>query len=65
MDRKGYFFEPTIFTDVTDSMWIAEEESFGPILIILKFDGDVEKVRSVREKKEKSSDLDRNRETRE
>ncbi|XP_052752102.1 cytosolic 10-formyltetrahydrofolate dehydrogenase [Galleria mellonella] len=37
VDRKGYFFMPTIFTDVTDDMYIAKEESFGPIMIISKF----------------------------
>lgn len=37
LDRKGYFFMPTIFTDVHDDMWIAKEESFGPIMIISKF----------------------------
>lgn len=37
VNREGYFFEPTIFTDVTDDMYIAEEESFGPIMIISKF----------------------------
>lgn len=36
---KGYFFEPTIFTDVEDHMYIAREESFGPIMIISKFSG--------------------------
>lgn len=43
LDREGLFFPPTIFTDVTDDMWIAKEESFGPIMIILKFK-DVEEV---------------------
>lgn len=37
LDRKGYFFMPTIFTDVEDEMWIAKEESFGPIMVISKF----------------------------
>lgn len=37
VDRPGYFFEPTVFTDVQDDMWIAKEESFGPIMIISKF----------------------------
>lgn len=36
-NMKGYFFQPTIFTDVEDSMFIAQEESFGPIMIISKF----------------------------
>nr|KAF6421646.1 aldehyde dehydrogenase 1 family member L1 [Rousettus aegyptiacus] len=30
----GFFFEPTVFTDVEDHMFIAKEESFGPIMII-------------------------------
>lgn len=37
VDRKGFFFEPTVFTDVADHMYIAKEESFGPIMIISKF----------------------------
>ncbi|VVC93052.1 unnamed protein product [Leptidea sinapis] len=37
VDRPGFFFQPTIFTDVTDDMFIAKEESFGPIMIISKF----------------------------
>lgn len=39
-DRKGYFFMPTIFTNVTDEMFIAQEESFGPIMVISRFDND-------------------------
>ncbi|GCC44432.1 hypothetical protein chiPu_0028500, partial [Chiloscyllium punctatum] len=40
-----FFFEPTVFTDVQDSMFIAKEESFGPIMIISKFqNGDLEGV---------------------
>jgi len=31
----GYFFEPTIFTDVTPDMRIAQEEIFGPVLSVL------------------------------
>ncbi|XP_072437855.1 cytosolic 10-formyltetrahydrofolate dehydrogenase-like [Chiloscyllium punctatum] len=43
--RPGFFFEPTVFTDVQDSMFIAKEESFGPIMIISKFqNGDLEGV---------------------
>lgn len=34
---KGYFVEPTIFTDVKDDMEIAKHEIFGPVLSILKF----------------------------
>uniref|UniRef100_A0A671KXA6 Cytosolic 10-formyltetrahydrofolate dehydrogenase-like n=1 Tax=Sinocyclocheilus anshuiensis TaxID=1608454 RepID=A0A671KXA6_9TELE len=37
VNRPGFFFEPTVFTDVQDHMYIAIEESFGPIMIISKF----------------------------
>ncbi|XP_062312341.1 cytosolic 10-formyltetrahydrofolate dehydrogenase [Osmerus eperlanus] len=43
--RQGFFFEPTIFTDVQDYMFIAKEESFGPIMILSKFkSGDLDDV---------------------
>lgn len=29
--------EPTVFTDVEDHMYIAKEESFGPVMVISKF----------------------------
>ena len=34
---RGYFIQPTVFADVKDSMRIAEEEIFGPVLSIIKF----------------------------
>lgn len=34
---KGYFIEPTVFTDVQDDMKIAREEIFGPVMSVLKF----------------------------
>jgi alpha-ketoglutaric semialdehyde dehydrogenase len=33
--RYGYFIEPTIFTDVTPRMRIAQEEIFGPVLSVI------------------------------
>ncbi|XP_063228695.1 cytosolic 10-formyltetrahydrofolate dehydrogenase [Bacillus rossius redtenbacheri] len=45
VDRPGLFFEPAVFTDVADHMYIAKEESFGPIMVISKFDeGDLDGV---------------------
>lgn len=35
--NKGYFFEPTVLTDVTHAMDIAHEETFGPVLPIIEF----------------------------
>ena len=32
----GHFYEPTLFTDVTPDMRIAQEEIFGPVLSVLK-----------------------------
>ncbi|KOB69791.1 Aldehyde dehydrogenase, partial [Operophtera brumata] len=34
----GYYVEPTVFADVTDDMIIAQEEIFGPVQTILKFE---------------------------
>ena len=35
--NRGFFLEPTVFTNVTDQMDIAREEIFGPVMSILKF----------------------------
>lgn len=34
----GYFFEPTIFTDVKPGSRLAVEEIFGPVLSVIRFD---------------------------
>src|SRR5690606_15416476 len=34
---NGYFVEPTVFTNVTQKMRIANEEIFGPVLCVLKW----------------------------
>lgn len=41
---KGYFVQPTVFSDVTDNMVIAKEEIFGPVMAILKFKTEEEVV---------------------
>ncbi|KAM5299701.1 aldehyde dehydrogenase 1A1 [Ctenodactylus gundi] len=35
--NKGYFIQPTVFSNVTDEMRIAKEEIFGPVQQIMKF----------------------------
>ncbi len=35
--ERGYFVEPTVFADVTDTMKICREEIFGPVQSILRF----------------------------
>ncbi len=42
---KGFFFEPTIFTDVKPTMRIATEEIFGPVLSIIPVEGYDEAIR--------------------
>jgi (Z)-2-((N-methylformamido)methylene)-5-hydroxybutyrolactone dehydrogenase len=41
----GQFVLPTVFTDVTNDMRIAQEEVFGPVLSIIGFDDEAEAVR--------------------
>jgi aldehyde dehydrogenase (NAD+) len=37
LPEKGYWFVPTVFTDVAQSYRIAQEEIFGPVLSVLTF----------------------------
>jgi acyl-CoA reductase-like NAD-dependent aldehyde dehydrogenase len=39
-DRAGYFFEPTVLVDVDHTMDVMREESFGPIVGLMKVAGD-------------------------
>ncbi|HMG40371.1 MAG TPA: aldehyde dehydrogenase family protein [Acidimicrobiales bacterium] len=41
----GYYVEPTLFADVDNSMTVAREEIFGPVLVVIPFDGDDDAVR--------------------
>ena len=42
---KGFFIEPTVFTNVSDTMSIAREEIFGPVLSVLRFKDTDELIR--------------------
>jgi len=42
---KGWYVEPTLFTDVDNSMVIAREEIFGPVLVVIPFEDDDDAVR--------------------
>ena len=41
----GNFIEPTIFADATNDMRIAQEEIFGPVVVLIPFDGEDEAIR--------------------
>ena len=42
---RGFFVQPTIFVDVRPDMRIAQEEVFGPVLCVMKFEDDDEAIR--------------------
>lgn len=43
--ERGYYVEPTLFVDVESSMTIAQEEIFGPVLVVIGYDDDDDAVR--------------------
>jgi aldehyde dehydrogenase (NAD+) len=42
---RGYFVQPTVFSEVDPAMTIAREEIFGPVLCILGYDTEADAVR--------------------
>ena len=46
---KGYFFEPTVLTNVQHDMDLMKEESFGPIIGIMKVSNDEEAIDLMRD----------------
>jgi len=49
-EREGFFFEPTLFTDCSVEMRIAQEEIFGPVLSLISvkdFDEAIDVINSV------------------
>jgi aldehyde dehydrogenase (NAD+) len=42
--NRGYFVRPTVFADVNNQMTIAREEVFGPVLVMIPFEGEEEAV---------------------
>ena len=42
--EQGFFVRPTVFSDVTSDMVVAQEEIFGPVLCILAYDTEAEAI---------------------
>ena len=42
--NRGYFVRPTVFADANNQMTIAREEVFGPVLVMIPFEGEDEAV---------------------
>jgi len=43
--EKGYYVEPTLFVDVDPDATIAQEEIFGPVLAVIRYEDDDDAVR--------------------
>lgn len=46
---KGYFFEPTVLVNVTNDMAVMKDESFGPIIGIMKVKNDEEVIQLMQD----------------
>jgi acyl-CoA reductase-like NAD-dependent aldehyde dehydrogenase len=42
---RGYFVRPTVFSDVTSDMSVAQEEIFGPVLVLIPYEDEDDAVR--------------------
>lgn len=40
VDGKGFWYEPTVVADVDENSEIAQNEVFGPVLSVIRYDGD-------------------------
>ena len=45
--QKGYFFQPTIFSDVNNQMRVAQEEIFGPVVSVITFRDEDDLIRQA------------------
>jgi aldehyde dehydrogenase (NAD+) len=43
--EPGWFYLPTVFSDVTNEMTLAREEIFGPVLSVMRFESEEEALR--------------------
>lgn len=48
-DEKGYYFEPTVLTNVNHDMAVMKEESFGPVIGIMKVKNDEEAIQLMQD----------------
>jgi acyl-CoA reductase-like NAD-dependent aldehyde dehydrogenase len=49
IDRNGYFFEPTVLVNVNHSMSVMKDESFGPVIGIMKVKNDKEAIQLMQD----------------
>ena len=44
VNQNGFFYEPTVLTNVVEGMRIADEEQFGPVIPVLAYDSEKEVI---------------------
>ncbi|HEU5138799.1 MAG TPA: aldehyde dehydrogenase family protein [Bacillales bacterium] len=49
--EDGYWYAPTVITDVTNDMKVAQEEIFGPVVVVMKFKDEKEGIRFANDTK--------------
>lgn len=45
--EKGHWYQPTVLVDVTNDMRVAQEEIFGPVVVIMKFSDEKEVIQQA------------------
>ncbi|HZJ45204.1 MAG TPA: betaine-aldehyde dehydrogenase [Pyrinomonadaceae bacterium] len=45
--EKGFFFRPTIFSDVNNKMRVAQEEIFGPVVSVISFENEEDLIKQA------------------
>ncbi|XLR51132.1 hypothetical protein S83_001804, partial [Arachis hypogaea] len=49
--NKGYYIEPTIFSNVKEDMLISQDEIFGPVMVLSKFKSIEERIEKANSSK--------------
>jgi acyl-CoA reductase-like NAD-dependent aldehyde dehydrogenase len=49
LDKRGYFFEPTVLVNVNHDMSVMKDESFGPVIGIMKVTNDEEAIQLMQD----------------
>jgi aldehyde dehydrogenase (NAD+) len=49
--EEGYYVEPTLLTNVSNDMTVAQEEIFGPVVVLIPFDDEDDAVRIANDSK--------------
>lgn len=43
--ERGFYIEPTLIADISNTSTVAREEIFGPVLVVIPYDGDDDAIR--------------------